>query len=192
MKEHALIRYYISINDITTAKKILTSFMKHLDIKEQALYHLSSLLLFCNILVIEEDIDEALVFLRKAINIGSSDLFLRSFLDEERSLSSLIYELRKKDDLSEPEKEFLELIISNFVVSIENKYLETKLIDPLSRREMDVIELIAKGLQNKEIGNQLFISTGTVKTHIVKIYSKLDVRNRTEAINKAKDLEIII
>ncbi|BAV07235.1 two component transcriptional regulator, LuxR family [Filimonas lacunae] len=54
----------------------------------------------------------------------------------------------------------------------------------LSAREMEVLGLLAKGLLYKEIGEKLFISTGTVKQHIHHIYDKLHVQNRTEAINK--------
>lgn len=54
----------------------------------------------------------------------------------------------------------------------------------LSQREHDVLELLAKGLLYKEIAAQLGISTGTVKQHIHKIYEKLHVQNRTEAVNR--------
>lgn len=55
----------------------------------------------------------------------------------------------------------------------------------LSEREKDVLELLADGLLYKEIGERLFISIGTVRQHIHNIYKKLQVQNRTEAINKA-------
>ncbi|MGN6195118.1 MAG: response regulator transcription factor [Ginsengibacter sp.] len=54
----------------------------------------------------------------------------------------------------------------------------------LSKREKQVLELLSKGFLYKEISDQLFISTGTVRQHIHKIYEKLHVQNRTEAINK--------
>jgi len=55
----------------------------------------------------------------------------------------------------------------------------------LSRRENEIIQLLSKGLLYKEIADQLSISTSTVRQHINKIYEKLHVQNRTEAINKA-------
>jgi DNA-binding NarL/FixJ family response regulator len=55
----------------------------------------------------------------------------------------------------------------------------------LSEREKDVLDLLSKGFLYKEIAGQLNISIGTVKQHIHKIYDKLHVQNRTEAINKA-------
>ncbi|MGZ3952338.1 MAG: response regulator transcription factor, partial [Flavisolibacter sp.] len=55
---------------------------------------------------------------------------------------------------------------------------------PLSQREKEVLELLAKGFLYKEIGDKLAITAGTVGQHIHKIYEKLHVQNRTEAVNK--------
>ena len=55
----------------------------------------------------------------------------------------------------------------------------------LSNRENEILHLLAKGLLYKEIADQLCISTGTVRQHIHKVYEKLHVQNRTEALNKA-------
>ena len=55
---------------------------------------------------------------------------------------------------------------------------------PLTCREIELLHLLAKGMLYKEIANQLHITVGTVKQHIHKIYDKLQVNNKTEAINK--------
>ena len=62
---------------------------------------------------------------------------------------------------------------------------KTPFLDLLSPREKEILQLLAKGLLYKEIAEQLTITTGTVRIHIHKIYEKLHVQNRTEAINKA-------
>ena len=62
---------------------------------------------------------------------------------------------------------------------------KTPFLDLLSPREKEILQLLAKGLLYKEIAEQLHITTGTVRIHIHKIYEKLHVQNRTEAINKA-------
>ena len=62
---------------------------------------------------------------------------------------------------------------------------KTPFLDILSTREKEILQLLAKGLLYKEIAEQLNITTGTVRIHIHKIYEKLHVQNRTEAINKA-------
>ena len=58
-------------------------------------------------------------------------------------------------------------------------------LESLSNRENEILKLLSKGLLYKEIADQLGISTNTVRQHIHKIYEKLHVQNRTEAINKA-------
>lgn len=61
----------------------------------------------------------------------------------------------------------------------------------ISRREYEVLELMARGLSNQEIGDRLFVSLNTVKTHSSNLFLKLDVRRRTQAIQKAKELHLL-
>ena len=61
----------------------------------------------------------------------------------------------------------------------------------ISKREYEVLELIAVGLSNQEIADKLFVSTSTVKTHTSNLFSKLDARRRTQAIQKAKELRLL-
>lgn len=61
----------------------------------------------------------------------------------------------------------------------------------LSNREMEVLQLIAKGMSNKEIGEKLFISESTIKTHVSNLFIKLDVKRRTQAVSRAKEMKII-
>ncbi len=61
----------------------------------------------------------------------------------------------------------------------------------ISDRELEVLELVAKGYSNKEIASNLFVSVNTVKTHLQKVYEKLEVNRRTQAVEKAKGLKII-
>lgn len=58
----------------------------------------------------------------------------------------------------------------------------------LSNRELEVLQLMAQGLSNQEIANKLFVSLHTVKSHSSNLYSKLDVKRRTQAIQKARDM----
>jgi DNA-binding CsgD family transcriptional regulator len=61
----------------------------------------------------------------------------------------------------------------------------------ISKRELEVLQLIAEGLSNQEIAGRLFVSLNTVKTHSSRIFEKLDVKRRTQAIEKAKRLSLI-
>jgi len=63
--------------------------------------------------------------------------------------------------------------------------------DPLSEREIEVLQLIADGLTNQEVADRLYISLNTIKTHTRNIYEKLGVNNRTQAVNKARALRLI-
>ena len=60
-------------------------------------------------------------------------------------------------------------------------------LDELSEREMEIVRLLARGLSNREIAEQLVITEGTVKNHVSSILSKLGVRDRTQAVLKAKE-----
>jgi DNA-binding CsgD family transcriptional regulator len=61
----------------------------------------------------------------------------------------------------------------------------------ISQREYEVLELIAQGLSNREIAKKLFVSLNTVKTHSSNIFMKLNARRRTEAIRRAKELQLL-
>ncbi len=61
----------------------------------------------------------------------------------------------------------------------------------ISKREYEVLELIAQGLSNQEIAEKLFVSLNTIKTHSSNLFMKLEVRRRTEAIRRAKELRLL-
>lgn len=61
----------------------------------------------------------------------------------------------------------------------------------LSDREYEILQLLAKGYSNADIATQLFLSVSTIKTHVSNLYIKMDVKRRTQAIVKAKELKIV-
>lgn len=61
----------------------------------------------------------------------------------------------------------------------------------LSKRELEVLQLMAEGLSNQEIADRIFVSLNTIKTHSSKVFEKLDVKRRTQAVEKAKRLKLI-
>ena len=87
----------------------------------------------------------------------------------------------------------LKLINKKTVGSTDSIEIDESIIESLkiSKREYEVLELISKGLSNQEIADRLFISLPTVKTHSSNLFEKLDVKRRTQAIHKAKILNII-
>lgn len=76
-------------------------------------------------------------------------------------------------------------IARKLVTVFRTKEKDAEPVEALSHRENEILQLLSRGLLYKEIADQLSIATGTVRQHIHKIYEKLHVQNRTEAINKA-------
>ena len=67
----------------------------------------------------------------------------------------------------------------------------SSLVEPLSQRELEVLRLMAQGLSNREIGERLFLALDTVKGHNRRIYDKLQVQRRTEAVARARELGLL-
>ena len=61
----------------------------------------------------------------------------------------------------------------------------------ISKREWEVLHLMAQGLSNQEIGERLYVSTNTIKTHCSSIFEKMDVKRRTQAVDKAKKMGLL-
>lgn len=79
------------------------------------------------------------------------------------------------------------------LIDRQNFVLNDKALKELSisKREYEVLELIAAGMSNQEIADKLFVSLNTVKTHSSRLFEKLDVSRRTQAVEKAKTLRLI-
>ena len=82
------------------------------------------------------------------------------------------------------------IVLDKFVDKF-GKFLKRDTASDLTERELDVLNLIAKGCSNQEISNTLYISLNTVKTHIKNIFQKLEVEDRTQAAMKAVKEELI-
>jgi DNA-binding CsgD family transcriptional regulator len=93
--------------------------------------------------------------------------------------------------LAKPKKETIIVEKEVFVANAPLPDLDAAATQNLSKRETEVLHLMGKGLSNAEIADALFVSLSTVKTHSGNIYEKLDVKRRTQAVEKAKQLAII-
>jgi DNA-binding NarL/FixJ family response regulator len=113
----------------------------------------------------------------EALKAGASGYLLKN-----TGLVQLVESLKELHDGGSP---MSANIARKLVTLFRDGQKETANLDVLSKRENEILQLLAKGLLYKEIADQLSISTHTVRQHIHKIYDKLHVQNRTEAINKA-------
>ena len=95
--------------------------------------------------------------------------------------------------LSKPKIETVVVEKEVYVSRNENFVLDTSLVSQLelSKRELEILNLLAQGLSNQEIAAKLFVSISTVKTHIQNLFEKLDVKRRIQAIEKARSLKLI-
>ena len=95
--------------------------------------------------------------------------------------------------LSKPKIETVVIEKEVYVIRNENFVPDTSLISQLglSKRELEIMSLLAQGHSNQEIASKLFVSLSTVKTHIQSVFEKLDVKRRTQAVEKAKRLNLI-
>lgn len=96
--------------------------------------------------------------------------------------------LGQKGLVKNKEKTNLKPIDTEGVLSIDENALGKM---GISKREHEVLILLGKGMSNQEIADSLFVSQNTIKTHTSRLFEKLEVRNRTQAILKAKELRII-
>ena len=84
-------------------------------------------------------------------------------------------------------------VVAEFARLTEREHYrhEQPLVEPLSARELEVLALVAEGLSNREIGDHLFITPGTVKNHVSNVLAKLSVRDRTQAILRAQEMGLL-
>jgi LuxR family maltose regulon positive regulatory protein len=133
----------------------------------------------------------ALSLLEEALLFGQEQGFVRIFIDEGNSIQALLEEYRSRFPKS-PLANWVDNLLGAFPAKLTNQQaLQDDLIEPLSAREMQVMHLLCEGLSNQEIAAQLFLSVGTVKTHIHHIFAKLGVRDRPQAIARARKLELL-
>ncbi len=128
---------------------------------------------------------KALIALEEALNLAEPQGYMRIFLDQGPAMAPLLYEAAARDIKPHYIGQLLAAFPDTQATSKE-KARPVEMIEPLSERELEVLHLIADGLTNREIANKLILSLNTVKGHTRKIYGKLGVNSRTQAIGKAR------
>jgi LuxR family maltose regulon positive regulatory protein len=140
------------------------------------------------------DTAQALGALGRALALCEPEGGMRVFLDEGAPMARLLYEAAAQGIRADYARRLLAAFPASeprAVGSPEASKLQSPMVEPLSARELEVLQLIAEGLSNQEIAQRLFISLRTVKWHTGNIYGKLGVEHRTQAIARARVLGIL-
>lgn len=138
---------------------------------------------------------EALQILETSLTLAEPEGYIRIFVDEGRVMATLLELAIRKGIYPVYAGSLLKAFDIPGQQEKQSKDIQKNnlgLLDPLSRREIEVLQLIAAGLINKEISQRLSISVRTVKYHTTNIYAKLEANGRMEAIVKARDLGLLI
>jgi len=143
------------------------------------------------------DRQRALHLLRETLTLAEPGAFIRLFVDHGPPMLELLARLKAEEW---GPKAYITNVLAAFPPLPDAQPDQASqlaalspqpCLDPLSERELEVLHLIAQGLSNQEIGARLFLALDTVKGHNRRIFAKLQVQRRTEAIAKARELRLL-
>jgi LuxR family maltose regulon positive regulatory protein len=145
------------------------------------------------------DTTAALQSLKRSLALAEPEGYVRVFVDEGTQMATLLRQAAAYGVAPD----YVNRLLASFKVKTKDEGRMTEappsslaarsssLVEPLTKRECEVLGLVVHGLSNQEIADALFISVGTVKTHVHNIYGKLDVRDRPQAIARAGELNLV-
>ncbi|MEQ8677789.1 MAG: LuxR C-terminal-related transcriptional regulator [Aggregatilineales bacterium] len=131
----------------------------------------------------------ALASLQPALQLAEPEGYVRIFVDEGQVMKAMLTEAVTQDIFPTYSRKLLTAFDS--ASSLPASRASQPLIEPLSERELEILQLVADGLSNREVSKRLFIALNTVKGHNRNIYQKLQVSRRTEAVARARELGLI-
>jgi LuxR family maltose regulon positive regulatory protein len=149
------------------------------------------------------DKDRAAQLLGDALALAEPGGFIRIFVDEGAPMAELLTGLNASHEGGTARlKAYIHKLLAVFGKQKDVRSFDSAqdkpsvlspqpLVEPLSQRELEVLQLIAQGLSNREISERLFLALDTVKGHNRRIYGKLQVQRRTEAVAKARSLNLL-
>ena len=143
----------------------------------------------------QEDTDQALATLEKALALAEPEGYIRVFVDEGPPMARLLYDAANRGI----SQQYARRLLSAFPVaepeladSLRTRVPKPEFVEPLSERELEILQLIAEGLTNPEIASRLYLSLNTVKVHTRNIYGKLGVHSRTQAVARSQELGLLL
>jgi LuxR family transcriptional regulator, maltose regulon positive regulatory protein len=142
---------------------------------------------------------QALTTLGRALALAEPEGHVRLFVDEGAPMAALLAQSAERRARSDPLFNYIEQLLRAFpepqhqaqIVGRSPPERSNALVEPLSERELDVLRLLAAGLESPEIARELIISVSTARTHIKNIYGKLGVHGRVQAIERARALGLV-
>ena len=194
-------RVYIAQDNPSEALAILEQVRQQMEAKGWADERLRVIVLQALALHAYGDRDKALLVLDEALALAESGGFIRLFVDEGRPMARLL-----SDAVAQGMKpDYINKLLAEFGVAEQPVPVDPAasvgktrarssaqvLIEPLNQREIKVLQLIARGLSNREISERLYLALSTVKGHNRIIFDKLQVTNRTEAVARARELGLL-
>jgi LuxR family transcriptional regulator, maltose regulon positive regulatory protein len=142
--------------------------------------------------------EEATRALAEALALAEPEGYVRTFVDEGPAMAELlsgVLEAQRRGHLY-PSGRVPSHYLRKLLAALERDSAPAAsptagLSEPLSERELEVLALIAAGKSNRQISSDLFVSVGTVKTHLNNVYRKLDAHSRTQALARARELKLL-
>lgn len=132
--------------------------------------------------------EAAFAYLKDALQWAQPEGYLRTFVDLGKGLEPSLQAAIRRQVMPD----YAQKILSAMKSGAQKPILgQLSLVEPLNPRELEVLRLMAAGFTNPQIAGELFISTGTAKTHVHNICGKLGSRNRTEAAARARELGLV-
>jgi LuxR family maltose regulon positive regulatory protein len=153
-------------------------------------------LLACQAYARLDRMEACLQALQEALALASPGQLVRPFLDEGGEFIELLSRLSTKIQDTRQQRFAMGILQAAKAVSPEveaagNVTVEG-LVEALSEREIEVLKLMARGLTNPEIARRLYLSPNTLKAHAQNIYQKLDVHSRVQAVNRGRELGLLL
>ncbi|MCB0037059.1 MAG: hypothetical protein KDE51_23675, partial [Anaerolineales bacterium] len=183
-------RIYLRQGNIESALALLERVGEQASLKNLQDQRLKVLVLQAAVLHAQGHLNQAIQPLNEALTLAEPHGFVRTFVDEGAPIAELLTLMKNRNLGSQP---YITKLLEAFATEAfyPSSLIPQPLIDPLSERELEVLQLIAQGLSNKEISAELFLALSTVKGHNRNIYDKLQVQRRTEAVLRGRELGLL-
>ncbi len=186
-------RVHLAQGDPSAALAVLESWRQQVEAKGWQDERLKVMVLQAVALQAHGEKDKAVQLLCDALAIAAPGGFIRLFVDEGPPMAHLLSEAEASGMMPDYIGKLLAACEAEEHKSENTSYLPPAqpLIEPLSPRELEVLQLIAQGRSNQEMSERLFLALSTVKGHNRNIFGKLQVQRRTEAVARARELGLL-